>query len=233
MESTTAPAAPEQQAQLWEDFIDIFYAPTAVFDRRRAGRFALALALLTILMTVLFYASQTVLADATRADFVRALGDQELPPEQLEMMGRMAGMFGTVSFLITFPIGVILIAALLWLAGKPLGSTATFAAAAMVATYSQAPRLLQQLVSVLQGMMMDSVSTLYHVTLSPARFLDPDTTSAVVMGLLSRFDVFTVWATVLLAIGLSVVGAIPRSRAALAAGAVWITGALPLLTSAL
>jgi hypothetical protein len=47
------------------------------------------------------------------------------------------------------------------------------------------------------------------------------------LALLGRVDVFTIWVTVLLAIGLSVTGRISRSKAAIAAGIVWLVGALP------
>lgn len=229
METTAAATIPEQDASIWEDFIDIFYAPSAVFDRRRAGRFVLPLLILTVLLTLLFYATQVVMPEATQADFARAMEGQDLTPEQIETAQRMSGIFGTVGYFIAFPIGVMLTGAVLWIIGKMLGATATFAAAAMVATYSQAPRLLQQLFSVLQGLLLDSVNSLYRFTFSPARFLDPDTTPAITMALLSRLDLFTIWATVLLAIGLSVVGRIPRARAAIAAVAVWILAAVPVL----
>lgn len=233
METTATAAAPDQEASVWEDFIDIFYAPSAVFDRRRAGKFVVPLLILTILLTLLFYATQVVMPEATQADFARAMEGQELTPEQIETAQRMSGIFGTIGFFITFPIGVMLTGAVLWLIGKMLGATATFAAAAMVATYSQAPKLLQQLFGVLQGLVLDFASSLYHLTFSPARFFDPDTTSALTMALLSRLDLFTIWATVLLAIGLSVVGRIPRGQAAIAAFAVWILAAVPMLLGAM
>jgi hypothetical protein len=44
--------------------------------------------------------------------------------------------------------------------------------------------------------------------------------------------VFTIWVTILLAIGLAVVGRIPRSRAAIAGVLVWVLGAIPLLLQA-
>jgi hypothetical protein len=53
------------------------------------------------------------------------------------------------------------------------------------------------------------------------------------LALLGRIDVFTIWVTILLAIGLSVTGKIPRSRAAIAAAVVWLVGALPSLLQAL
>jgi ABC-type transport system involved in cytochrome c biogenesis permease component len=45
--------------------------------------------------------------------------------------------------------------------------------------------------------------------------------------------VFTIWVTVLLAIGLHVVGKIPKQQAAIAAVIVWVVGALPALLGAL
>jgi hypothetical protein len=51
--------------------------------------------------------------------------------------------------------------------------------------------------------------------------------------LLGGLDLFTIWVTVLLAIGLSVVAKVPRSRAAIAAFAVWLVLLLPSLYQAL
>jgi hypothetical protein len=44
--------------------------------------------------------------------------------------------------------------------------------------------------------------------------------------------VFTIWVTVLLVIGLSVTGKIPRAKAAIAGVIVWFLGAVPLLLQA-
>ena len=49
---------------------------------------------------------------------------------------------------------------------------------------------------------------------------------------MGRLDVFTIWVTVLLAIGLAVTGNVSRSRAAIAAAIVWLLGAAPLLLQA-
>jgi hypothetical protein len=55
----------------------------------------------------------------------------------------------------------------------------------------------------------------------------------VLLAVLGRVDVFTIWVTVLLAIGLAVTGKIPRARAAMAGVLMWIIGALPPLMGAL
>jgi hypothetical protein len=64
------------------------------------------------------------------------------------------------------------------------------------------------------------------------RFFDPETTSPALLALLGRIDVFTIWVTVLLVIGLSVTGKIPRAKAAIAGVIVWFLGAVPLLLQA-
>jgi hypothetical protein len=71
------------------------------------------------------------------------------------------------------------------------------------------------------------------VSFSLARFMNPDTSSAVAVALASRVDLFTIWITVLLAIGLYVVGKIPKQQAYIAAGIVWLLGAVPAILGAL
>jgi hypothetical protein len=68
--------------------------------------------------------------------------------------------------------------------------------------------------------------------LGPGRFLDPDTASPLLMALLMRVDVFYVWSTVLIAIGLQVIGKVPAAKAYLVAIAVWFVGALPSVVGA-
>jgi hypothetical protein len=79
----------------------------------------------------------------------------------------------------------------------------------------------------------DSLTSVNSVSLSLARFMDPDHASAVLIALASRVDVFTIWVTVLLAIGLHVVGKIPKQQAAIAAAITWVVGALPAVFGAL
>jgi hypothetical protein len=124
---------------------------------------------------------------------------------------------------------------MLWLVGKLFDARQSLAAAIMVASYSFAPRILESVLAGVQGLLLDpaSLNGRFKLSLGLGRFLDPDTASPVLMVLLGRIDVFTIWVTVLLAIGLSVTGRIPRSRAAMAAVLMWIIGALPQLMGAL
>ncbi|MEO8624144.1 MAG: hypothetical protein ABI625_23895, partial [bacterium] len=85
------------------------------------------------------------------------------------------------------------------------------------------------------GLLMDpaSLTGQFKVSLGVGRFLDPDTTSPALLALAGRVDVFTIWVTILLVIGLSVTGKIPRGKAAVAGVIVWIVGALPTVLPAL
>jgi hypothetical protein len=104
----------------------------------------------------------------------------------------------------------------------------------MVAAYAMMPRIVEAVLKGVQALLMDpgSLTGQYTISLGAARFLDPDTASPMLLALLGRVDVFTIWVTVLLAIGLSVTGKIPRRRAAIAAAMVWVIGAIPAILQA-
>ena len=71
------------------------------------------------------------------------------------------------------------------------------------------------------------------MSLGVGRFFDPDTASPILLAIVGRLDVVTIWVTVLLAIGLAVTGRISRGKAAIAGVIMWIVGALPPLLTAL
>jgi hypothetical protein len=140
--------------------------------------------------------------------------------------------FGAIIFV---PVGMFLTGLVLWLVGKLFDAKESLAAAIMVAAYAFVPRILEGVLAGVQGLLLDpaSLNGRFKLSLGLGRFLDPDTASPVLLALLGRVDVFTIWVTVLLAIGLSVTGRIPRSRAAAAAAIVWVCGAIPQLMGAL
>lgn len=238
MTETTA-AAPESpaQASLWEDFIDIFYAPREVFERRRYAKFGLVLLILTLLITALFFASQGPLGDAYAAEFRRGMERSgqptpEMSPEQAAGAQRMGAIFGTLAVLIGLPVAVFLIGTALWLAGKAFASVATLTMSVLIVTYAQFPRVLQSIAGLVQGLLLEPRS-LAETILGPARFFDPDTASPLLMALLMRVDVFYLWSTILIAIGLQVIGKVPRVQSYLAAVLVWLVGAIPGVAGAL
>lgn len=232
--------APEEPSSRWEDFIDIFYAPASVFVRRQDGRFGLPFLVLLVVMAVLFLGAQYALQPIFDAEFQRGMdaalrANPQLTPEQMETGRAMSQRFGIVIFLVTFPLGLLLLGLVTWGVGKLFGAALSLGGALLIAVFSQFPRIVQQLVSIAQGLVLDAqrLTSQYSVSLSPARFLDADASSPVLLALLGRLDVFTLWATALLAIGLAVAGRLPKTQAYLAAGIIWLLGALPVLYPAI
>lgn len=224
---------------LWEDFVDIFYAPSSVFARRSDGKFGLPLLFLVVVGTILFFLTKNAMAPVMDAEFARRSVDMlkknpTMTAEQLSSGRGMIETLGPLFFAVGMTITVFGTGLVLWLVGKLFDAKASAAAAIMIATYAEVPRIVQVLTNAAQGLFMapEKLTSMNSVGFSPARFMDPDG-SAVMIALFSRVDVFTIWVTVLLAIGLHVVGKIPKQQAAIAAVIVWIVGALPAVLGAL
>jgi hypothetical protein len=224
---------------LWEDFVDIFYAPSSVFARRSDGKFGMPLVFLIVVCAVLAFLTKNAMQPVMDAEFARRSVDMlkknpNLTAEQLSSGRGMIEMLGPLFFAVGMTITVFGTGLVLWLVGKLFDAKESAAAAIMIATYAEVPRIVQILTNAAQGLFMapEKLTSMNSVGFSPARFMDPDG-SAVMIALLSRVDVFTIWVTVLLAIGLYVVGKIPKQHAAIAAVIVWIVGALPAVLGAL
>ena len=62
--------------------------------------------------------------------------------------------------------------------------------------------------------------------------MDPDSSSKALVALAGRFDLFTIWLTILAGIGIAVIGKVPRSKGYIAAAILFLLGSLfPLIGS--
>lgn len=235
-EADPAPA----KAGVWEDFVDIFYAPSSVFARRSDGKFGLALLILIAIGTVLFFITKNATQPIMDAEFARRSADMlaknpNLTAEQLASGRGVMETFGPVFFAFGLTVSVLATGLVLWLVGKLFDAKESVAAAMMIATYAEVPRIVQVLTNAAQGLFMapEKLNSVNSVGFNLARFMNPDTASAIAVALASRVDLFTIWVTVLLAIGLHVVGRVSKQQAAIAAAIVWVIGALPAVFGAL
>jgi hypothetical protein len=220
--------------------MDIFYAPSQVYARRAGSGFGIPMLVVTVLITILAIVNSGVMQPIMDAEFTRSAAatmrqNPQITPEMMAKgrgFGEAIAKYGAIVFI---PVGMFLTGLVLWLAGKIVDAKESLAAAIMVAAYAFVPRILEGVLAGVQGLLLDpaSLNGRFKLSLGVGRFLDPDTTSPVLLALLGRVDLFTIWVTVLLAIGLSVTGRIPRSRAAIAAAIVWFCGAIPQLMGAL
>lgn len=229
-----AAPAPAKPASRWEDFIDIFYAPSSVYERRRNSGFGIPMLVVTVLIGAIFIANSGAMQPIMDAEFARGTAaamkqNPQITPEMMEKSRSIGETIAKIGAFIFVPIGMFLTGLVLWIVGKFFDAKQTLAAAIMVAAYAFVPRILENILNGVQLLLMDpaSLDGRFRVSLGLGRFLDPATASPMLLALLGRVDVFTIWVTVLLAIGLSVTGRISRSKAAIAAVIVWLVGALP------
>jgi Yip1 domain len=227
-------------ASLWEDFVDIFYAPSSVFARRADGKFGKPLLFLVIACAVLAFLTKNAMQPVMDAEFARRSADMmrknpNLTAEQMASGRGFFETFGPIFFAIGITVSVLGTGVVLWAVGKLFDAKTSVSAAIMIATYAEMPRIVQILVNAAQGLFMapEKLTSMYSVGISPARFMDPDHASPVMLALLSRVDPFVIWITILLAIGLHVVGKIPKRQAYIAAAITWVVGALPAVFGAL
>ena len=236
VESTPTPV---EKASVWEDFMDIFYAPAQVFRRRIDGNWFVPMLVVTLSITVITFLTYGALRPVYDAEFDRSIqatmrANPQLTPDMMETGRKVAEFTGKYGMIIIYPILIFVVGLLLWLVGKMFGSKQSFQSALMVSGYAQVPRVLGAVAMGVQALFLDpsKVTGLQSIAIGPARFVSADAVPTIVYALLMRLDIFTIWATILLAVGLHVTGKISKGSAAMAAGIVWLCGLLPMLRQA-
>lgn len=226
-------------ASLWEDFIDIIVAPASVFRRRERGSWIIPLLIVTIAVAVIAFASRGVLQPVMDAEFERTADALRKNPQVTEdVIEKTRGFFEftrTWGPIIFTPITIVVIGFMTWLVAKLVDSKQDFHAALVVASYAYVPRVVQFIANAVQGLVLkpDQLDGVVKLSFSPARFLDASTANPVLVQILNRFDLFTIWVTVLLAIGVYVTGRVTKNQAIFAGVLFWIVGSIPAILGAL
>lgn len=233
------PVPPTPHVAWWEDYVDIFYTPSSVFARRINSGFFIPMLIATILLGLIGLANAGVMQPIMDAEFARstAVMMKKNPQVTAEMMEK--GRSFTEKFLwlggfIFPPIGILCTGLFLWIVGKFVDAKQTLGAAMMVTAYAYVVKVLEAISGGVQGLLMDpgSLNGRLKVSLGVGRFLDPDTASPVLLAAVARMDVFTIWLTVLLALGLAATGKVTKPKAAIAGVILWILGAVPAVLGA-
>lgn len=231
-----APEAPAPaKVSLLEDFVDILFSPRAVFVRRETAGYALVMIIVTLLIGGFAIANRGTMQDLMEAEMARGIAEAMkqnpgMTQEQAEVgrkIGEYAMTFGTF---ILVPIAMLLTGLGAWLTAKMLGGSLSYGAATMVASYSFIPRIVESLTISAQGLLLDTgaLTGRFQLSLGVARFLDPEMSPGLLL-LVGRIDVFTLWVTVLLALGIGVVAKLPKDKVIVAGVIMWAFGALPAL----
>jgi hypothetical protein len=233
--STAAPST-----SLWEDFIDIFTTPSEVFRRRENSGFGLQLLIVTVLFAVILLGTKSLVQPVFDAEMARQTAQvlkahPEVTAEQISKQMAMGAKLAPIFIIVAIPISIVLTGLVLWAVGKIFESKQMAQTAIMVATYAFVPRILGTVVGAVIAYFSspERLTGAARITVSLGQFLDPDKTSPVLMALLTRVDLFTLWQTALLAIGLQVTGKVTKTNSYIAAALVWLIGALPTVLGAL
>lgn len=231
----TAPTAPAQPS-LMEDLIDIWYAPSAVFARRKTGMWGplvVVAVLCSVLMIVNAGAMQGVMDAEVQRAIVKAMEkNPSMPAEQLE--GMRSVIEGSIKWgaVAVIPAILFLLGLVVFLLGKLFGGTLTYGTGVMIASLAYLPRVLEMVLVMVQALVLDTSAFVgrYQFSWGVGRFLDPSGDQTMV-NLLGRIDLFTIWVTVLIAIGLEHAAKVEKPKAYAAAAICWVIGALPVLFS--
>ncbi|MGZ8456946.1 MAG: YIP1 family protein [Gemmatirosa sp.] len=228
----TAAAPQAKSASLWEDFIDVLYAPARVFERRRGRGFGGPLFVLALLFGIVAAATMSLtrpLMDRQMDVQFAGMREKGMTEDQISAARGMSEKFAPVSAIGAPSIGLLIVvpiaAAVLWGIGRAFGGAFGYSAAGIVTTYSIVPGLIMAVVGALLLLVLDpaSLPLLQQMTVGPVLLLGRDA-SPVLVALLTRVGVAEIWGFVITVIGLQVLAKLPRNLAIGAAVANWALG---------
>lgn len=217
---------PAQKAGgLFENLIEVLFAPAKVFDRTRASTAGKYVMVTAVLAVVVVFATKNLLqpwfdaqADLTMAQ--AAAKGTPMPEGAASATRAFLGWVFLGTAALATLIGPYLNALFLRFGAKIGGASLSFAQAAMIAVLAGVPRLLNYLAMPAQTLVLDPQSArgISDLSLGAARFVDPSTTSTAMIALLSIADITRVWQLLLAAIGVSVVARVSMSAGLVAGG---------------
>lgn len=223
-----------------EDIIDIFHSPSAVFERRRSNpKFWAAFFILALLMALAGYVMLKNMSAVMDAQFAKQSAqvlqkNPQITEDQLHNMRRMGETFAPIGFAVVAIISIFVLGVGVWLVGKLFESAADLKQSMVIATFASFPKLIDLLLAAVVAMTVGTgnADNMFAAMPSAARFAGSGASLAV-LGVLSRISIGTIWATILVAIGLHVIGRVPKQRAYVAALVLWIVGTLITVASAI
>ena len=216
---------PAPKGGIVEDFVDALIRPRALFERNRNSSFVRPALVQSIFLLIIGVAAMNLIAPYFEAEMTRAMAQQAAksgtaaPEGAAAMMGTMAKVTSVVGFAIAPWLVGILGGLATWVASRLVGAKLTFGQSAMVSSWSYTPALIGAVALAVQGAIADpsTIRGISDAQFGPARFMDPATTSPVMLALMQQLDLWNLWGLVLVAIGVAVVARKDMGSGALAA----------------
>jgi hypothetical protein len=218
-------------ASVMDDIIEIFYAPSRVFARRRDNpKFWAAFAILSILFAVGIWVMMRNYADVLDAQMRRQMDvamakNPQMTAEMAEKSRHIGQMVAPIGGVVVGVISTLILGLGVWLVGKLFDSKADLRHGMMIATLASFPKIIDLVIAAVLALVAGTagMTNMMAATPSLAR-VAPAGTSNTVLALLSRVSIGTIWATILIAIGLHVAGRMAKGRAYAAAVVLWLIG---------
>jgi hypothetical protein len=225
-EPVVAPAA--NPASRWEDFMDIFYAPSSVYERRQNQSPWPTIFIVTVLLVIITALTFNPMAPAIESEMraVMAKAVAKTPQVTQDMIDKNVSIQMVVRrwAAIFFPLGALIGAIFVWIAAKIVGAKETYGGALVTITYASIIGVASAIVVGAQALVLD-VSTMTspdQLTLSVARFMDKATASPALYMVAKQLDVFGIWGLIVMAIGVRVTGKTSRNQAIAFAVLWWV-----------
>lgn len=234
MSEITQAASVQNPPSFWEDVIDIFFSPVGVFQRRQNDSFWKPFLFVILVFSVLSIATfDTTMQPIMEAEFARrtAASSQSLTPEQAAASMGIVMKFAKFVLPIGIAFSIVVVGFATWLVAKFFSAKTDVSQAFVVVSWAYFPRVLGVIAGAVQGLLMDpsKLNSALAISLSPARFMDPDASNPIVYQLAGRLDLTILWETVLLAIGIYVTGKISKGAAVAFGVVIFLVGSLQAL----
>jgi hypothetical protein len=227
---------PAKQPSFWEDVIEIFIHPADVYRRRANASVWPPMLFVALAIGIVTFATFNTLEPIFEAEFNRNMvksmaKNPQITQEMADKMRDTGISIAKYTIPIIILISMFVVGVVTWLVSKLVGAKTTFHQGLVVAAWAYFPRVLGAILGSVQGLLMDpsKLNSQLAISLSPARFMDVDTANPLLYQVLGRFDLITIWVTILLAVGIYVTGGITKQRAVVFGIIVFVVGMLPAL----
>lgn len=131
----TAPTAPTpERSALWEDFLEIFVKPSAVFERRKDAGFFVPLLIFLVLFLAIWFGLKGAFQPIMDAEISRGIAkamakNPQMTEEIASGMRAASEKFAVIGILVSLPVVVLLLGLTTWVAGKIVGAAVSLGAA--------------------------------------------------------------------------------------------------------
>ena len=222
--------APQAEMSVVGRMLRLFYAPSetfeAVSEQRSAADWLVPTALVAAVVTVAALLVLPIVTEVGQEAMQQQMKD--MSAEEREMVEKFQGKGAAqTATLIASPIAMFIYlfiaAALCLVLGKLLGGLLSYGQALAIMAYAGLVTLPQQVV----GALLISARKMPEVQMGLGLFLSEEALQSFGGRFLASIDPFLVWWTVIVGLGLSIVGNLDRNRAyigAIVLSLIWIAG---------